>query len=283
LRSEVNSTDISVSGYSIVRYNRPTASRRGGVALLICDSLSFQVHSISHPAGSHVDTVGIILHINRKKIAVVCLYRPPRSPLSDLGHIEASLSEVACCSDFIVCMGDFNINMLSQTDIGTKQMRSLMSLFSLRQVVDSSTRIMCSSESLIDLILVSSGVDIVESCTYDAFSISAVCAVLRFRRPLRRSRVFLYRNLKSISPGDIEAELARIDWSPIFNFTCVDAIVSFFESALLTVFDRLAPITCGRSSRPPAPWINVAVRKLTALKSRALNRFRNTRSSADWT
>ncbi|KYN12128.1 hypothetical protein ALC57_15708 [Trachymyrmex cornetzi] len=164
-----------------------------GVALLICDSLSFQVHSISHPVGFHVDTVGIILHINHKKIAVVCVYRPPRSPLSDLGHIEACLSEVACCSDFIVCMGDFNIIMLSQTDIGTKQMRSLMSLFSLRQVVDSPTHITCSSESLIDLILVSSGVNIVESCTCDAFSISdhcAVCAVLCLRRPLRRSRVF---------------------------------------------------------------------------------------------
>ncbi|KYN15934.1 hypothetical protein ALC57_11827, partial [Trachymyrmex cornetzi] len=216
----------------------------------------------------------------------LCLYRPPRSPLSDLGHFEACLSEVACCSDFIVCMGDFNINMLSQTDIGTKQMKSLMSLFSLRQVVDSPIRVTCSSESLIDLILVSSGVDIVETFTCDAFSISdhcAVCAVLRLRRPLRRSRVFLYRNLKSISPDDIEAELARIDWSPIFNFTCVDAMVSFFESALLTVFDRLAPISCGRSSRPPAPWINAAVRKLIALKSRALNRFRSTRSSAAWT
>ncbi|KYN10004.1 hypothetical protein ALC57_17878 [Trachymyrmex cornetzi] len=83
--------DITVPGYSIVRYDRPTASRGGGVALLICNSLSFQVHSISHPAGSHVDTVGIILHINRKKIAVVCVYRPPRSPLSDLGHFEACL------------------------------------------------------------------------------------------------------------------------------------------------------------------------------------------------
>ncbi|KYN11351.1 hypothetical protein ALC57_16502, partial [Trachymyrmex cornetzi] len=95
----------------------------------------------------------------------------------DLGHFEACLSEVACYSDFIVCMGDFNINMLSQTDIGTKQMKSLMSLFSLRQVVDSPTRITCSSESLIDLILASSGVDIVETFTCDAFSISNHCAV----------------------------------------------------------------------------------------------------------
>ncbi|KYN12421.1 hypothetical protein ALC57_15408, partial [Trachymyrmex cornetzi] len=60
-------------------------------------------------------------------------------------------------------------------------------------------------------------------------------------------------------------------------------MVSFFKSALLTVFDRLAPISCGRSSRPPAPWINAAVRKLNALKSRALNRFRSTRSNVDWT
>ena len=50
-----------------------------------------------------------------------------------------------------------------------------------------------------------------------------------------------------------------IDWSPLYAASHVDEMVSHFTASLIEIFDRLAPITCRRVSRP---WLNDAVRRL---------------------
>ena len=61
----------------------------------------------------------------------------------------------------------------------------------------------------------------------------------------------------------------------------VDEMVFFFTSSLRVIFDRLAP-SLKRASGPSALWLNTVIRKLIALKRRALYKFRQTRSPDDW-
>jgi len=107
------------------------------------------------------------------------------------------------------------------------QLSSLMSLLSLIQVNDLPTRITSASESLLDLILVSSGRRRVRCDTFDISDHCAVYAVLG--GPSRRSWTFLYRNVRSIPSDLIVAELSQIHWMSLFNFTYIDTIFPFLN------------------------------------------------------
>ncbi|XP_011859365.1 PREDICTED: uncharacterized protein LOC105556860, partial [Vollenhovia emeryi] len=119
----------------------------------------------------------------------------------------------------------------------------------------------------------------------DALGISdhqLIYVAMRSDRAKNTARHLLSRNLRSIQSCDIDLELSRIDWSPLFGATHVDGMVTYFTTSLMTIFDRLAPLTARRISRPPAPWLNTAVRSLIKLKRRALLKFKPTRSPMDW-
>lgn len=76
--------------------------------------------------------------------------------MSELKTLESYLTNVAYMTDTIICMGDFNINMLNQSDAGVRYILNIMSFFSLKQLIMSPTRITRDTASLLDLILVSS-------------------------------------------------------------------------------------------------------------------------------
>lgn len=146
--------------------------------------------------------------------------------------------------------------MLGQTDYNAKLLLDIASLFSLRQLIDTPTCLTCNSATILDLVFVSSSINVHECGVSDAISVSdhlIIYATLAVSRPRRPGRVSLSRNIHAIRPEDTEYQLGLIDWSPIYAASHVDEMVSHFTASLTAVFDRLAPITCIRVSRPPAP------------------------------
>jgi len=66
-------------------------------------------------------------------------------------------------------MGDFNVNVLV-SDRGIQQFQSIISFLSLRQIVDSSTRVTLTSEFILDFILISSEIKVFRYVVCDAFA-----------------------------------------------------------------------------------------------------------------
>ncbi|KYN21245.1 hypothetical protein ALC57_06343 [Trachymyrmex cornetzi] len=62
-------------------------------------------------------------------LRVICL----GSPLSELSFFELCISHAASYVDGIICMGDFNIDMLSDLNPRVGNIKDIVSLFSLNQ------------------------------------------------------------------------------------------------------------------------------------------------------
>ena len=71
-------------------------------------------------------------------------------------------------------MGDFNFDILGQIDYNAKLLPDIASLFALRQLINAShvTRLTCNSAIILDLIFVSSSINVVECGVSDAISVS---------------------------------------------------------------------------------------------------------------
>ena len=108
-------------------------------------------------------------NVNGPDFCVALFYRPPSSNYSILDTLFTTL-----CSIFIslpsqfVLMGDFNINFFNTSPLYFKLL-SVVSSFNLSQIVTEATRVTNTTSSLIDLIFVSSSVNVV-SCTIPPLS-----------------------------------------------------------------------------------------------------------------
>ncbi|TGZ54362.1 hypothetical protein DBV15_12385 [Temnothorax longispinosus] len=119
LRDTIDTKFVDISGFTFVRSDRSTGSRGGGIDLGV------------PPPGTLVDIVAVSLRLTHRCVAVICAYRPPRSPVSDMHYIETRLSHIACSADKIVCMGDFNIDMLRAGEPNARLLCDIASNLSL--------------------------------------------------------------------------------------------------------------------------------------------------------
>ncbi|KAL3265722.1 hypothetical protein HHI36_009925 [Cryptolaemus montrouzieri] len=62
--------------------------------------------------------------------------------------------------------------------------------------------------------------------------------------------------------------------------TDIDDKVKYLNSSLLSVFDRLAPLTTVKKTKPGAPWLTCNIKVLMKLRDKAKSRFRPTKSAA---
>ena len=232
-----------------------------------------------------VDIAGVIVFLKGKRLAVFSIYRPPASSISELRVIELCLSRIASDVDAVACLGDLNINVLNCNDPFVRSLQDIMTVFSLKQIINVPTRVTTNTASLLDVIMLSSHIDIIESGICSAIDISdhfTVYAYLNLIKPCRQAGVIFGRRLASISDEAFENDISQIDFQQIHDEPDLDGKVFLFTSTLMALFDRHAPLTYRQEKRRSPIWLTIAVRSLISQKNRALCKYRNTRLPCHW-
>ena len=111
-----------------------------------------------------------------KKLALGCLYRPPKLPYGVFANLYENLMSIYVKYEHTILLGDFNCNMLDLTAYNTKLLiDSFAEPFSLKQLIDKPTRITNTSSTLIDLIFVNKPQNALFSSCCDAPGVSDHC------------------------------------------------------------------------------------------------------------
>lgn len=292
LREMDVSSNFSINGYRLLRANRSSASKGGGVALYVNAVFSATLAMPDFPpvpissACELTDFLCAIIPFSHIRLAVLVVYRSPRSNFSMFSaQLESYLSYCSCNADMILCIGDFNINVGNVSDSLVRGLSHVVDHFSLRQLISSPTRVTADSATIIDLLYVSASVNVIESGICEDIDVSdhlSIYARLSIHCPRRPAHWVYSRNLHNISDTDLDVLLSSIDWEPLYSMTDVESKLSYFLESFTSAIDRLAPLTLRSRKHRSLPWLTISIRRLLRVKRRALRRYLRTRVVSDW-
>lgn len=144
LDHHISDSEIQITGYTVIRRDR---NRHGGGLLLFIKN-RWSVLNVQKDETLEFMTVHMkFLNSPRTNIGVV--YRPPDSNAQWLVVFEERIEDLSVTGSEQIIMGDFNIDQLKSSNL-----KSMMEIFNLTQIITDPTREARGSSTLIDHIYV---------------------------------------------------------------------------------------------------------------------------------
>ena len=195
----------------------------------------------------------------RWKLAVVCLYRSPSICVSvGLGDLCQLLSKLSLCSRHIVLAGDLNINLMNDCS-ATANYQNILSDFQLTQFVPGPSRVTDLSSTLIDHILCTSSISVLDVKQAIGLSDHRVqildLDIMVQRPPNSFCWVRPFRKCSWSSVGDC---LSSAPWSVMEMYDDPDDMWGVFIHIITSCLDKYAPlqkVLC-KHSRRHTPWLS---------------------------
>jgi len=173
-------------------------------------------HQLAHPFREFRYRDCRFIHLHKKRIAIFSIYLLQASILM-IYDLEVCLSSVFYNTDYIVRMDNLNIDLLiSPQDTHAHYLQNIISLCSMKQIIDTPTRITSNCASLLYLIFLFLDLRVLESGVYDEIDVSdhrIIYAYLNIEKSHRPSHKRLCRNLNSISAEALENMIIQIGHS----------------------------------------------------------------------
>lgn len=275
LTDDLPSDLFAVPGYNLYRNDRQ--SRGGGVAFYIRSGV--RVNVCRAYTDEFIEYLWICMLGYGRKVHFGVFYRPECNFIRFLEEFEETLSEYNTAGDFVVCLGDFNIDMLSLRGSTSGRILDLLHALDMTQLIDRPTRVTLTSATLLDLLIVANGLPVQKSGTFDmCFSDhSGIYCKINMRINRKVTREFFTRTYKHFNYDNFVSDLYGVPWFLIYDLPSVDLKVGFFNSNILNIFNKHAPVVRVRTSRPPTPWLTYNIRQMMKARNDALMRFRRTR------
>ena len=279
---------ISVSGYKIVRQDRPRrgrlASGHGGVA--ICVRESFETERLPTPVtnvpNSNLEIVWAAIRVGKhRRFIVGAAYRVPRNTVqqvtADLDDLEAQLQHMIAAHPglTIIIGGDMNCCLIKAgSNTPGERLRALLDQHGM-QVCNTRLPTYRPAGSLLD-ILATNRRDLVTRagvtrCHYGTpHDITRLA--LRVTGTKRRAGTVIQRRcLARVDRGDFNRQLLNVDWSPIYTSAGPELKWSAFVQLFKPLLDAVAPVRRVPMRPPGAPPASDNTRHLLALRRTALS------------
>ena len=196
---------------------------------------------------------------NSKSVLIGCYYRPPEGSkylINNFSEVfEEQLTNVVKTNKEIIILGDFNIDY-NKTD--NRDFKSLFNIFGLKQVSTNQLK-----STLIDLIITNRPKNIFNKGVFpnSIADHDMIACSRKINNICYNPKTIKCRNYTNYSPEELKSDVAKIDWSPVYDATDVDLAVQYFTSSLQLVFETHAPHIEKRVRGRPCPWLDIDTKK----------------------
>lgn len=280
LDSSISSESINIEGYNLIRCDRNR--RGGGVAIYLKRSMKYSIVK----TGGNIEQIWIkILNKNCETI-IGTIYRPPDFSYKNFwSYFESSYVDISPLSENIICLGDFNTDLLSTT-YESDFVKNVLHGLGLEQILDEPTRIVGNSATLIDYILVSN-LDMVSESSVMQTNVDTdhefIQCKLNFKTPKQQPVFKTIRDFKYILHEQFQSDLKSIPWRNIYDLNDINEKISFINSNLITLLDLHAPLKTIRITKKYAPWLTENLKLMMKERDKLLARYKRTKNNNDWT
>lgn len=279
LSDNVPSGSFEFDNYNLIRKDRGT--RGGGVAIYIKNSVRYSLTDY-HSLNDSFEHLWIKIHINNRKILYGVVYKNKYSG-EFLEAFEEVVSAILPMCDNLICMGDFNINLLN-SDSNCGKFTNFLENFGLHQIIDEATRICEKTASLLDLIITSNIDFVTTSGVRDThFSDhSLIFCTINTGQTVETQKYYTFRDFSTFNYDTFLQNLHAIEWNQVLYLDNINSKVEFINNNILRLFNYHAPIKTIKCNKKPAPWCTDNIKVLITLRNASLKRFKRTGKIETW-
>lgn len=273
-----------LDGYTFVRRDRDQG-KGGGVALYVKNGIIFKRRSNLEKSLTGSLLIEITIK-NSKSFLVGCFYRPPETSnyfsKNYNASIQSLLNVVSNENKETILLGDFNVNYRNCHE--NTEFKSTFAQNSYKQMIKKPTRTTETSSTLIDLIFTNrpstlSKVDVIATSLSDH---DMVACARKLNSQKYQPRTIKCRNYVNYEPNNLNEDISKIDWQPVYHSTNVSTALEYFNRSVKSVFDEHAPIIEKRVKGKSCPWLSRDVKKLLNDRDKLLRKARRTKNENDW-
>ena len=242
----VTNLEVEIPGYDIYRIIRQS-KRGGGVCTYVRKSFKTEIlNQISGISATGLDQLWVKIQVRNTWSFLVCTtYRPPGTPTTSFDiDLGASLISACLLNKPIYILGDMNCNLLQPDLLDSQALTNFIRAYNLTQIVTQPTRTTDSTETLIDVILVSNAKQIIEAKVLSS-SISdhdLAYVTLRMKRQRIQSTLVNTRNFKNYSSLRSNNDITCAPWSVLETFDDPDDKIHAFNLLFNEILDEHAPL-----------------------------------------
>ena len=288
LNTTITSASVKLEGFKLFRLDR-LHKGGGGVCAYIRNELKSRVlMNFSSISDRNFHQLWLSVQLKKSKSIIVCVaYRPDDCPLSFFEDtLKPIFIQALALNTQIAILGDLNCDGLKENSPECQALRNFASEMNLRQLINSPTRITDTTESLLDIILVSSPSLVRNSGVINA-PISdhlPVFAELKVKPPKPTLHYISTRSFKNYEPDAFAFDLAAKadDLLSIFKDSDIDVKLNIFNTVLQNTLSNHAPIKTIKLRNRPCPFVSNDVKKIMKIRDSLHRRFLRTRDTEDW-
>ena len=287
LNTSVTNKEIEIEGYKLHRLDRLHKKGGGVCAYIRKDIKSLVLKDLSYISETNFHQLWIKLQHKKSKSLLVCVsYRPPDSPLDCFEkYFKPNYVHALTMGKLIILLGDLNCDMLKPTPGSASLIKTTKEL-NLNQLIKSPTRITESSQTLVDVIFVSSlrlvvNSGVIETCISDHFP---VYVSLKLKTDKSPPNYITTRSYNKYDPDLFAIDLAsnRDRLVSIFRMDNVDEKLTIFNEIFLNTLDKHAPVKTIKVRGKSCPFITSEIKASMIKRDQLHSLFRKTRDHYDW-
>ena len=277
---QLNFKNAAIQNYNLTKKERKGQKKGGGVAIYVRDDVtfkrSFMVERFFH---EDIDVIAIDIVLNKIKILIISVYRPPDSStdtlITNLKSVSATLK--AKYSDHVVIfIGDFNDDLYNKTS----KLLLYFNSTGFAQLINSPTRLTTTSQTIIDHVYVNN-LNLINQSGVMEMGVSDHLSVWitlngKIRKRKVENRTINYRKTGNIS---------KIDSSSFGQLT-INNNMNTSDNFLLSlgylehIFDYVCPPKTITVSKATCPWSkNILIKVAKKKKKQCLKNYNSDKSS----
>ena len=288
LNETIADNEISISGYNIVRRDRPLNGRNGGgVCFYVRSNINYIVRA--DLVSDQLENLSIeIIKPRSKRFIVATWYRPPNSPFELFSTFEDFVGKLDADGKEYYIMGDFNCNMLPASfyNAYTQALLNITDIYNLKQLITEPTRITPLSSTLIDVIFT----NLPDNTTCSGVShigISDHSLIYVYRKisspsVIKGTSTITYRQFKNFNRNTFRSDILAQPWDDLKGVHNPNEMWLKWKTLFLEVSDVHAPLRSKRVRGFKNPWITTELKKMMHLRDRLKIKAIRSDDAIDW-
>ena len=284
LKPTLPSSSFALPGYVLVRNDR-TGKGGGGVAIYIRADIKYKVVSQSPSSYSKaLEYLLLDISLNTVPVLLGVAYAPPTVTFID--KLEEILETFVPAYEHVLLMGDFNTCLIRERDrVRSTKLRTVTTSAGISMLKLDPTFHINDTHSELDLIMVSKPEQVAHHGQLAAPGFShhdLIFVSYKVRTPKSKPKIVLLRSFARMDTEKLIDDARRLDWAELEGAGTVDSKLGIFNSTLLKLYDKHAPVRKVRVKRPPAPWLSDRIRMLMARRDRLRRKHRKNPTEENW-